>query len=84
MGGSRWQNLIKVLRETLIKINNISQNSDDVKVTVINFNDNARIIYERWKSYEIDVGKITFTSGGTNFHHPFELAYQIIAKNVIQ
>jgi hypothetical protein len=47
MMGEPWRNLLLVLKETLTKIKKISQKSESTKVSVINFHEKARIIYER-------------------------------------
>jgi Mg-chelatase subunit ChlD len=51
-------------------------------VTIINFNDKARVIYERQKPNKINVEQITFSRGDTNFSEAFKMGYEIINEYV--
>lgn len=81
MGGRPWQDLMKAFSETLNKINKFAKNGN-VYISVINFESNYRIIYERQEASKIDIGKIVYKSGGTYFEPVFNAAYSIASKTI--
>jgi hypothetical protein len=56
----------------------ISGNGQKTKVTIANFNEKARIIFERCEPNKINMNQISFTNGATNFANAFFLVHSVV------
>ena len=75
MKGSPWKNLLDGVKEFLnIRITNGSSD----KVTIIVFNSQASYAYLDEDVQSIDIGKINYRGGGTDFTNAFDLVIKTI------
>ena len=80
MEGKKWQDLKKSIKDVLSQI---SDNSKDHLVSIINFSTKAIIEYKYQKSDIIDVESLTFFKGdGTNFCAVFDEAVLLMDNDV--
>jgi Mg-chelatase subunit ChlD len=82
MNGEPWRKVGLYLSDTMKKIG-VSKKYQNVKVSVITIGNQAKIIYERLNSSQINFNAIPFGNTGTeNFHHAFQLTYEIINRYI--
>ena len=82
MNGRKWSDLIKALTSTLEDIKKFSSSSSNNKISILNFETDYRIIYEREEPNNIDIHKIQYGGGGTSFEPVFNAAYRIASKTI--
>ena len=58
---------MKALKETMSNLKVYAGNSEKINVSIINFESNYRIIYERENVANIDISKIEYQGGTTDF-----------------
>jgi uncharacterized protein YegL len=81
MDGEPWKNLLDGVEE-FIKIRIDSGSSD--RLTIIVFNDNATYAYFNEDIKSIDIAKIKFTGGRTDFGNAFDLVIKTIRNTQVQ
>ena len=72
-----WKNLLEGVKE-FIKIRLASGLAD--RITIIVFNDNANYAYFNEDIKSIDIKKISFTGGGTDFTKAFDMVIDVMQK----
>ena len=77
MRGEPWKNLLEGVKE-FIKIRLDSGPAD--RITIIVFNNNANYAYFNENIKNIDINKIKFTGGGTDFTKAFDIVIEIMRK----
>jgi uncharacterized protein YegL len=81
MSGSRWNNLLSSLRQTIEKIKTKDNGKNRLKISIIKFADTATLYCENLSPDQINQN-IPFSSGGTNFDPPFNMAASLAAKYI--
>ncbi|CAF3979690.1 unnamed protein product [Rotaria magnacalcarata] len=81
MDGEPWRNLLEGVRE-FIKIRVDSGSSD--RITIIVFDSHAKYAYFNEEMKSIDITKIEFTNGGTDFSNAFDLVIKTIRNTQSQ
>jgi uncharacterized protein YegL len=81
MQGSRWNNLLSSLRQTIEKIKTKDNGKNRLKISIIKFNHTATLYCENLSPDQINPN-IPFSSGGTCFGPPFNMAASLAAKYI--
>ena len=69
-------------KNVLDKIVKHEKNGGNSYVTIINFEQNQRIIYERVKPSAVEMQKISYSGGGTSFNPVFDKVAEITDKTI--
>ena len=72
MRGDPWNKLMDALKKLLEKILDFKSSGATPYVTIINFNQSCRIIYQRTQPENISIARINYGGGGTQFSPIFE------------
>jgi len=81
MQGQNWTDLMTAVKVTIEYILNTPSLKNSIKITVINYNQNARIIFEKEEPSLDLLNFIDFGGGGTNFGNSLSLAYKTIINS---
>jgi len=81
MEGKSWSDLMAAVKDTMNYILNNPNLSESIKITVINYESTARLVFEK-KEPSLDLlDLIDFKSGGTNFELALSKGYQSIIES---
>jgi len=81
MEGKSWSDLMAAVKDTMNYILNNPNLSESIKITVINYESTARLVFEK-KEPSLDLlDLIDFKSGGTNFEFALSKGYQSIIES---
>ena len=78
MEGKPWTDLMAAVKDTMNHIVNTPNLSESIKITVINYESSARIIFNKMEPSLDLLDLINYHPGGTNFEVALQKAYQVI------